>query len=137
MAALARAWQKPRGFWLDVAPAVLYFAALFWFGLTPLKKLPGPEFALVDKVWHAAAFGGLSGLLARVLVYLGRAPLAAVRDAVLGSVALGGLLEVLQSFTAYRSADVVDFIADGLGAALAYAVLRGLYQAGRAEPQAG
>lgn len=137
MAALARAWQKPRGFWVDVAPALLYFAALFWFGLTPLKKLPGPDFALVDKVWHAGAFAGLSVLLSRALVYARRPPPSAARAGAWCSVALGGLLEVLQSFTAYRSADVADFVADGLGAALAYWLLRGLYQAARAEPQAG
>jgi len=33
---------------------------------------------------------------------------------------------VLQSFTRYRSADWADFLADALGVALAYAVLRGL-----------
>ena len=137
MAALARAWQRPRGFWLDVAPAVLYFAVLFWFGLTPLKKLPGPDFALVDKVWHAGAFAGLAALLSRVLLYARRPPLSAARAGAWCSVALGGLLEVLQSFTAYRSADVVDFVADALGAALAYWLLRGLCQAARTEPQAG
>jgi VanZ family protein len=136
MRALGLAWEKPRGILLDVAPACLYVAVLFWFGLTPLDHLPGPDFALLDKAWHAGAFGGLAGLLARTLRFVGRSPLAAARDASLASIALGGLLEVFQSFTAYRSADLADFVADALGVALAYAVLRGLHAAAQAKPRA-
>jgi len=126
MGGLGRAWQKRRGFLLDVAPAALYLAVLFWAGLIPLKSLPGPDFMFADKVWHLMAFGGLAGLLSRVLGYFGRPVLAAARDAALVATALGGLLELLQSFTPYRSADWADFLADSIGTALAYAVLRGL-----------
>jgi VanZ family protein len=129
MGSLGRAWQKPRGFVLDVGPSALYLVVLFWAGLIPLKSLPGPDFALADKVWHLMAFGGLAGLFSRALGHFGRPPLAAARDAALVSVALGGLLEVLQSFTTYRSADWADFLADSIGAALAYAALRGLHAA--------
>lgn len=129
IAALARAWQKPRGWLLDVVPACLFLVVLFWAGLVPLKSLPGPEFELKDKVWHLAAFGGLSGLVARALGYFGReAPLAA-RDAALAGVAFGGLLEILQGLTPYRSPDWLDFLADSLGAGIAYLVLRGLESA--------
>lgn len=136
MGFLGRAWYKRRGFLLDVAPALLYLAVLFYFGLTPLQSLPGPDFELADKVWHAGAFGGLAGLLARVLGFARRPPLLAARDAVLGAIAAGGVLEILQSFTAYRSADLADFLADALGAGVAYAVLRGLHALAAAEPQA-
>jgi VanZ family protein len=129
MGTLGRAWQKPRGLAFDVLPALLYFALLFWAGLIPLKSLPGPDFELSDKVWHLLAFGGLAGLLSRALTYFGRPALAAARDAALVATALGGLLEVLQSLTAYRSADWADFLADAIGTALAYAVLRGLHAA--------
>ena len=129
MGTLGRAWQKPRGLAFDVLPALLYFALLFWAGLIPLKSLPGPDFELSDKVWHLLAFGGLAGLLSRALTYFGRPALAAARDAALVATALGGLLEVLQSLTAYRSADWADFLADSIGTALAYAVLRGLHAA--------
>lgn len=126
MGALAQAWQRRRGFWLDVGPALLYLGVLFWFGLTPLQSLPGPDFDLKDKVWHLAAFGGLAGLLARSLGYWGRRALPAARDGACASIALGGLLELLQSLTPYRSADWADFVADSLGAGVAYLVLRGL-----------
>jgi VanZ family protein len=124
MAALARAWQKPRGLLLDVAPACVCLIVLFWAGLIPLDSLPGPDFELKDKVWHLAAFGGLSGLLSRSVAYFGRSPLQAARDASLAGIALGGLLELLQSLTGYRSSDWADFLADSLGALLAYLLLR-------------
>lgn len=121
---LAEVWQKPRGLALDVLPAPLYALALFWGGLAPLKSLPGPQFAWVDKVWHLAAFAGLAVLTSRALRHFGRTPPLAARDAVLTAVALGGLLEVFQSFTAYRSADLWDWAADTVGAIVAYAILR-------------
>lgn len=126
MAWLGRAWQKRRGLALDVAPAVLALSCMFWLGLIPLKSLPGPDFEFADKLWHLVAFGGLTGLLARAFCYFGRAPLLAAREATAASVALGGMLEVLQSFTPYRSADVGDLLADALGAVLAYVLLRAL-----------
>ena len=133
MGSLGRAWQKRRGVALDVLPAVLYLAVLFWVGLIPLKSLPGPDFKFADKVWHLMAFGGLAGLLSRALAYFGRPALAAARDAALVATALGGLLEVLQSFTTYRSADWADFLADSIGTALAYAVLRRLHAAAKSQ----
>jgi VanZ family protein len=126
IAALARAWQKRRGLLLDVAPACVYVVVLFWAGLVPLKSLPGPEFELKDKAWHLMAFGGLSGLLARALTHFGRDALLAARDAALVGVALGGLLELLQGLTPYRSPDWADFVADSLGAGLSYLVLRAI-----------
>jgi len=134
MAAFARAWQKPRGFLLDVGPALLYLAVLFWFGLTPLKSLPGPQFALQDKAWHLVAFGGAAALLARSLGHWGRKALPAARDAAAAAISLGGLLELLQSLTAYRSADWADFVADSLGAGLAYVTLRKLHAAATSAP---
>jgi VanZ family protein len=50
--------------------------------------------------------------------------------AALLSAGLGGLLELLQSLTPYRSADFADLAADVLGAALAYVMLRWLAKVG-------
>jgi len=118
---------------LDLAPAAVYLAVLFWAGLIPLKSLPGPDFELADKVWHALAFGGLAGLVSRVFVHFGRSATFSAQSSSLIAVALGGLLEVLQSFTAYRSADWADFLADAVGVALAYGVLRALHAAAATE----
>ena len=132
MGALGRAWQRPRGPALDVAPAVFALAVMGWAGLIPLKSLPGPDFLFADKVWHFVAFGGLAGLLSRALAHFGRSALVAARDAALLATILGGVLEILQSFTAYRSADWADFVADALGTTLAYGVLRALNTAATA-----
>lgn len=125
LGAFVRAWRKPGGLARDVAPALIYGAILFWAGLIPLKSLPGPDFKLLDKSWHLVAFAGLSVLLSRVFLHWGRGATAA-RDAALSATLLGALLEILQSFTTYRSADWADLLADALGAALAYAVLTAL-----------
>jgi VanZ family protein len=130
MGALGRAWHTPRSFVVDSLPAGLYLALLFWAGLIPLKSLPGPDFALADKVWHMMAFGALAALLSRVLRHF-RCPLEqAIAVAALVSAALGALLELLQSLTPYRSADFADLAADALGAVLAYVVLRWLAKVG-------
>jgi VanZ family protein len=130
MGALGRAWHTPRSFVVDLLPAALYLALLFWAGLIPLKSLPGPDFELADKVWHLLAFGGLTTLLSRVLRYFRRPLLQAMTTAALLSAGLGGLLELLQSLTPYRSADFADLAADVLGAALAYVMLRWLAKVG-------
>jgi VanZ family protein len=123
---LGRVWQKRRGLALDVAPAVFALGCMFWLGLIPIDSLPGPDFELADKMWHFIAFGGLTALLSRAFAYFGRAPLPAAREATAASTALGGMLEVLQSFTRYRSADLGDLLADTLGALAAYLLLRAL-----------
>ena len=84
-------------------------------------------------MWHLAAFGGLAVLLARGFGYWGRAALPAARDAAVAAISLGGLLELLQSLTRYRSPDWADFAADALGAALAYLALRALNTAAAAD----
>ena len=130
MGALGRAWHTPRSFVVDLLPAALYLALLFWAGLIPLKSLPGPDFELADKMWHLIAFGGLATLLSRVLRYFGCSVLASIAVAASASALLGGILELLQSLTPYRSADFADLAADALGAVLAYVVLRWLAKVG-------
>ncbi len=126
MAALVELWRKRRGFGVDVVPALLYVAALFWLGLTPLESLPGPEFRFADKVWHFLAFALLALLLARVLGHWGRKLALAGRDGALASAGLGALLEALQSLTTFRSAELADLVADALGSLVAFFVLRWL-----------
>jgi VanZ family protein len=129
MGALGRAWYAPRSTVVDIVPAVLYLSVLFWFGLMPLKSLPGPDFELADKVWHLLAFGGLTALLSRSLQHFRRSASAAAGSAALIATTLGAVLEIFQSLTRYRSADFADLIADAVGAALAYATLRALARA--------
>jgi VanZ family protein len=123
MGFLGLLWLRPRGLWVDVLPAFLYLAVLFWAGLTPMRELPAPDFLAADKLWHLLAFGGLAALLSRALHHFGRNAVAAAREASLAACVLGALLELLQGLTSYRSRDIWDLIADTVGAALAFAIL--------------
>jgi VanZ family protein len=81
---------------------------------------PGPQ-SLNDKVLHFIGFGFAAWLWCRACRYLAPAAseaTAALRGA-LASTALGGVLELWQALLPYRSAELLDFVADALGAALA------------------
>ena len=94
-------------FW-RIALALLLCAVL-WLALTPS---PPPQASLGwDKLNHAAAFATLAAV-----AFLGFARTWARIAAAL--LAFGALIEVLQSFTATRSAEWGDLLADGVGIAL-------------------
>lgn len=109
------------GFVTHVLPAASYASALFYGGLIRIGVLPEVGFVATDKLLHALAFGGLALLLARAAHWLRpREPLAKkLWLGGAGSSFLGLLLEVCQAFTAYRSADALDWLADTVGALLA------------------
>jgi VanZ family protein len=113
--------QRPFAFATHVLPAFGYASAIFYGGLIRLAALPEVGFVPTDKLLHALAFGGLSLLLARAVHWFQpRAPV--IKKLWLGGVGsslLGLLLELCQAFTAYRSADVFDWLADSVGAVLA------------------
>ena len=117
---------QPRSlaFTTHVLPAVAYASALFYGGLIRIGAMPEVGFVATDKLLHALAFGGLALLLARAAHFL--QPSATLAKKLLrggvGSSLLGLLLEVCQAFTAYRSADIWDWIADTVGALLAIGV---------------
>lgn len=105
----------------DVVPATIYVGAIFYTGLIRIGKLPQVGFVATDKLLHALTFGGLALLLARAARTLvprwsfgKRLAFAAI-----GASLLGALLEVCQSFVAYRSAEFLDWFADTVGAVCA------------------
>lgn len=108
------------GYLVYVAPAVLYVGAVFYAGLARAPDLPAPEVQFQDKIGHALAFGLMTYVLHRAIRFLG--PKLAVRRALLVSFvlasALGGLLELVQLATSYRSAELLDFLADAVGAGI-------------------
>ncbi len=88
-----------------------------------VSLLPAPRLIGVvpqgDKLGHALAFGAL--MLWYGQIYAGR------RDRwrlALACVAFGLLIEILQAFVPYRSADWRDLAADALGVALSVLLLR-------------
>jgi VanZ family protein len=90
---------------------VLFWPALavvIWGELTPH---PPQEFAHIwDKALHFTAYFGLAGIAALAL-----GARRSLLYAVLGLIAFGGLLEILQSFTG-RDAEWLDEAANTLGA---------------------
>jgi VanZ family protein len=88
--------------------------------VTALSLLPlGPDAPTTgwDKTNHLLAFGWLAIVGCRAWPQRHAAALA-------GLLAYGGLIEVLQSFTGYRSAEWGDLLADALGLLLGWALLR-------------
>ena len=94
--------------------------ALFWaMCLAVLAGALAPQsdaphlFALADKVLHAAAFAALA------VVGLRAYPRYPLIVCVLLT-ALGGLIEVFQGYTSYRSQEWADFYADIVGVILGF-----------------
>jgi VanZ family protein len=108
-----------------ILPAVLCTLLIFYGGLIRMGPLPEVGRVPSDKLGHAIAFGGLTALLVNALRFV--RPLwtsaRSVLCAVLLASTLGALLEFLQSFTPYRSAELLDWVADSVGALLVAGVL--------------
>jgi VanZ family protein len=100
-------------------PALGYAAVIFALShqSNPLPFLP-EEIFLHDKLLHAAEYAVLGGLLAPALQLAGLRPLRALVAAVLLASLFGATDEFHQWFVPGRNADVADWMADTLGAAL-------------------
>ena len=94
--------------WLRWAPALLYMAGIFVASAQPSVRLPRMDHS--DKVLHFAAYAGLGGLLAYGGARMGALPLIAI-----GSL-YGASDEVHQGFVPGRTPDLMDWVADTLGA---------------------
>lgn len=99
--------QRRWAFWLCVA-TVLVLALM-----RPVHYMPTTGW---DKSNHLLAFSVLTVL--GCLSYPGR-----TLRVVVGLFAYGALIEVLQSFTSYRSAELVDLFADSIGLAIGWQVM--------------
>lgn len=110
---------------LHVGPAVLYALAIFVGG-----SLSGGEtyVTMTDKQLHAVAFGVMVPLAARAVrfarPFMGLPMQLAVAAAT--SSVLGALLEIWQAILPHRDADVLDWVADTIGAVAAGTMLAGL-----------
>jgi VanZ family protein len=106
---------------LHVGPAVLYTVGVFVAGSVPMPDLGDMPGLPWDKLAHFAIFGGMLLLVMRANAYL--LPLwAPSRRLMVGAAtasALGGLLELHQAALPARSAELLDWVADTLGVALA------------------
>lgn len=100
-----RDWLPPLG-----VAATIFFAST-------QSNIPGPSIEGIDKVVHFSIYG----LLATLIVRLGRTPLAPWLSIFLVSL-YGVSDEWHQSFTPGRSVEFADWLADTLGAASAVAL---------------
>jgi VanZ family protein len=98
-------WARRAAWWV-FWPALLL---VVWGELTPHP--PRIEAVSSDKLLHFLAYFGLAGIATTAL---GRRRLVAI---VLGLIALGGALEILQSFTG-RDAEWLDEAANAFGAVM-------------------
>jgi VanZ family protein len=103
----------------EVGPALAYTVFIFYAGSVDVPPPPfQPPLLEPDKILHALAFGLLAWLSYRALRF--ELPSLGVRkQALYGaliSCLVGGVLELYQSALPNRSADLIDFVADAVGA---------------------
>ena len=101
-----RCWRV--GFWLAVVAGIV-------LALWPQPASQEPWFEGADKVEHALSFA--------LLLLIGlRAGYRNALALAIGLLALGGAIELAQSFTVTRSAEWFDWLADALGITLGWVV---------------
>jgi VanZ family protein len=100
-------------------PALLYIGLVFVGGSLPTQPKIG--LAHSDKALHLVVFGGLALVLFRAIRHERREMRLGQQlwMAALGASLVGALLEVYQLALPYRSGEVLDWVSDTIGAALA------------------
>jgi VanZ family protein len=112
---------------LHVAPAVVYVACVFVVGLLPRTPEAPPIVPYFDKVAHFVVFGLMQWVLLKPVRFMWseRSLDWQLRWTLLVVVMLGAVLELAQSLTPTRSMEMLDWVADSLGALLVALLLRG------------
>ena len=103
--------QALRGLTAARVGLVIWAGVIMWSSLTPVSSVPMASSA-PDTLLHAVGYA----VLAALLVFSMRRPRPSI--VVLGVLAFGLLMEVLQRMTGYRSFEWTDLLADGVGAAV-------------------
>jgi len=127
----ARAWVS-----IDVVSAILYACAIFVVGSLPGATAVAKNVS--DKLQHALGFALLAWIWCRALRRLRpdwTLPRLTGRSAAL-SVALGGALELWQGQLGYRSCELLDWVADAVGAGIGVGIYAALAAARGARPRA-
>jgi VanZ family protein len=121
MAAPKRALRHLASF--RVWPALAYAVVILIMGSLPVAPPGAAEVS--DKTLHSVAFGLLAMLSARAFVHLDprASRWAALARGFASAVAVGGALELWQALLPYRSCELLDWVADAFGAALAILLL--------------
>lgn len=111
-----------RSWWLSIGWALL--VAVVYLSLTPTPPRP-PAFAHIDKLEHLLAYFVLMSWFAQIEFSARRR-----RGWLLGLIALGGMVELLQGWGGVRDAEWGDWLADGLGVALGWWLARTAFSHG-------
>jgi len=109
---------RATGVFLHVLPAVAYAAAVLAMGVAPQQTPPGAD--VDDKTVHLVAFAVMTLLAARAARFFAARRGLRFHLVVAGAAAMGiGVtLELLQSFTPDRTAELGDLAADLAGVLL-------------------
>jgi len=101
-------------------PVLLYMGAIFLLSSISLRLPAETNVPMPDKLAHTLEFAGLGYLCARasLLSFADRPPLRAALVGVLVAAAWGIADELHQAFVPERTADVLDLLADTVGASL-------------------
>jgi VanZ family protein len=120
----------------DLGLALLYVLAIFVVGSLPATPLVAQQVS--DKLQHCVGFAVLAWMWCRALGKL--RPGYGVRRSMLGgflvSVAVGGALELWQALLSYRSCELLDWVADSIGALLGAALYAGVQRVFGPRPRA-
>ena len=110
---------------MHVVPALLYTFAIFYGGMSHPPSLDGANVVGMDKVLHACAFGFMQLVVLRAVRYEGSKLSFSGQNrlAFVLVCAVGGILELVQMTTTYRSAELLDFVADAVGAGIVAALV--------------
>jgi VanZ family protein len=107
-------------------PAIAYAAMIFYLS-SQSNPLPSLSSRISDKILHLIEYAAFAAVATWGLSHLVRLPRAARWAALIGSI-YGATDEFHQRYVPHRSADVADWLADTIGAALgallAWLVLR-------------
>ena len=112
------------GTFTALVPPVLLSCTILWLGM--VRTAPPPvSVQYLDKVEHCLVFAVVAYSYFRAAKSLWpAASLVRLRFlASLSAFGLGALLELLQSYVPYRSAELLDLVADAVGAALALVMI--------------
>jgi VanZ family protein len=105
---------------------LLYSLAILYFGTRRHLKITENELFSHDKLLHVLAFGGLAfvGYRCSRMLWASHSTLRAAWVAFGFAALMGLLLELIQSFLPYRSAEFADWVADACGAAAVLLFMR-------------
>ena len=120
-------WRRKIPAWCVTAAVA---GAILWLTLarTPLPETDLPSIPGVDKVVHAIMFGTLTLVMCWDWYVSSRRPLQMWQTALCATVAIaaGGAIELIQgAMGCGRSADIMDFVADTVGAVAVMCVIMG------------